>query len=64
LAAKYNVPEYGIMLSWLLHHAPNMLLIPGTSKVAHLEENVRAAAIPLTEEDMASIEEYGPARVH
>lgn len=42
-----------IALSWLLHHADNILLIPGTSSVAHLEENMKTADIVLTDEDLA-----------
>ena len=52
VAQKYNATAHQIALSWLLHHAPNILLIPGTSKVKHLEENVRAASIVLEPEDM------------
>ena len=43
-------------LAWLLHHSPVMLPIPGTSKVAHLEENVAAAAVDLTGEDLRGLE--------
>ncbi|WP_242929194.1 aldo/keto reductase [Pontibacter vulgaris] len=49
---KYDASAHQIALSWLLHHSPNILLIPGTSKVKHLEENYRAATIALSEEDM------------
>ncbi|PTQ97947.1 aryl-alcohol dehydrogenase-like predicted oxidoreductase [Mucilaginibacter yixingensis] len=41
-----------IALSWLLHRADNILLIPGTSKVAHLEENMKAENITLTTDDL------------
>lgn len=51
LADKYNATENQIALSWLLHRSPNILLIPGTSRVNHLEENIKAASIPLTEEE-------------
>lgn len=49
---KYNATAHQIALSWLLHHADNILLIPGTSKVKHLEENYKAADIQLSIEDM------------
>jgi pyridoxine 4-dehydrogenase len=52
IAEKYDATAHQIALSWLLHHAHNILLIPGTSKVKHLEENVRSASIALSEEDM------------
>ncbi len=41
-----------IALAWLLHRSPVMLPIPGTSKVAHLEENTGAAAVTLGDEEM------------
>lgn len=43
-------------LAWLLHHAPNVLLIPGTSKLAHLEENMGAADVVLSAQDVAELE--------
>ena len=52
---KHNATAHQVALSWLLHHAPNILLIPGTSKVKHLEENVKAASIQLSEEDMKTL---------
>jgi aryl-alcohol dehydrogenase-like predicted oxidoreductase len=52
LAAKYHVKPQQIALSWLLHHSSNILLIPGTSKVKHLEENMKTADIHLSAEDM------------
>jgi pyridoxine 4-dehydrogenase len=36
-----------VALAWLLHRAPNILLIPGTSSLAHLRENLRAAELKL-----------------
>ncbi|RTQ53174.1 oxidoreductase [Hymenobacter gummosus] len=48
-----------VALAWLLHRAPNILLIPGTSKVKHLEENVKAADIQLTAEDLAALDKLG-----
>jgi aryl-alcohol dehydrogenase-like predicted oxidoreductase len=56
IAQKYDATAHQIALSWLLHHAPNILLIPGTSKVKHLEENYNAASISLSEEDMQELE--------
>lgn len=47
-----NVSEFQIALAWLLAASPMMLLIPGTSSVAHLEENTAAAEIKLTDEDL------------
>jgi aryl-alcohol dehydrogenase-like predicted oxidoreductase len=45
-----------VALSWLLHHSDNILLIPGTSKVKHLEENYKAVNISLSPEDMKELE--------
>ncbi|WP_224995956.1 aldo/keto reductase [Cesiribacter sp. SM1] len=56
---KYEASPHQIALSWLLHHAPNILLIPGTSKVKHLEENYKAASISLSEEDMQQLNKLG-----
>jgi len=52
IADKYGASINQVALSWLLHHSDNILLIPGTSQVKHLEENVAAAKIMLTQEDM------------
>lgn len=56
IAERHNATENQIALSWLLHKSPNILLIPGTSKVAHLEENVKAAAIELMPEEVEELE--------
>lgn len=48
-----------IALAWLLRRSPVMLPIPGTSKVAHLEQNVAAASIVLSDEDYASLNATG-----
>jgi pyridoxine 4-dehydrogenase len=52
IAESHNATAQQIALSWLYHHEPNILLIPGTSKISHLEENVRAADIVLSKEEM------------
>lgn len=49
-----------VALSWLLHHADNILLIPGTSKVAHLEDNMKAAELNLSPEEMAALDAISP----
>lgn len=51
IAAKYNATTAQIALAWLLKRADNILLIPGTSSVKHLEENLAAANIALTDEE-------------
>ena len=49
IAARYKATPSQIALAWLLRRSPVMLPIPGTSRVRHLEENVAAAGIWLTE---------------
>jgi pyridoxine 4-dehydrogenase len=56
IAKKYNVTEAQINIAWLLHRSPWMLPIPGTSSLNHFKENVEAAAIDLTQEDMEYLE--------
>ena len=46
-------------LAWLLHRSPNILLIPGTSSVAHLHENLAAAALKLPDEALAKLDGIG-----
>jgi pyridoxine 4-dehydrogenase len=50
IAARIGVTPHQLALAWLLYHSPNNLLIPGTSSVKHLEENLQAEKIELTEE--------------
>jgi aryl-alcohol dehydrogenase-like predicted oxidoreductase len=56
VATKYNASPHQVALSWLLHHSDNILLIPGTSNVAHLEENMRSAELDLTDGDIAVLD--------
>ncbi len=56
LAKAKGATQGQVALAWLLKRSPVMLPIPGTSKVAHLEENVGAAAITLTDEEFASLD--------
>ena len=50
VAAKQRATPMQIALAWLLHRAPNVLLIPGTSSLAHLRENLAAAELKLPDE--------------
>ncbi|GAB3807724.1 aldo/keto reductase [Spirosoma humi] len=52
VAQRHSATDYQIALAWLLAASPVMLPIAGTSSVKHLEENVKAATIKLTEEDL------------
>jgi pyridoxine 4-dehydrogenase len=56
LARAKGVTAGQVALAWLLKRSPVMLPIPGTSKVAHLEENVAAASIGLTDAEFASLD--------
>ena len=55
-AKQHGVTVSQLCLAWLLHHSPVLLPIPGTSSVAHLEENVKAAEIELSDGEWAEIE--------
>ena len=48
-----------VALAWVLKRSSVMLPIPGTSKVAHLEENVAAASLELSDEDFRALDEAG-----
>ena len=56
VAARHQSTPQQIALSWLLHRANNILLIPGTSKVNHLEENIKTASLQLNAEDMKDLD--------
>ena len=56
VAKNHQTSVYQVALAWLLQHSPVMLPIPGTSSVAHLEENVAAAALKLTPADIQALD--------
>ncbi|MEU8801188.1 aldo/keto reductase [Spirillospora sp. NPDC048819] len=56
VAAKHNASASQIALAWLLAHYDRMLLIPGTSSVAHLEENLAVDSIQLDAEDLTALD--------
>jgi aryl-alcohol dehydrogenase-like predicted oxidoreductase len=56
VAASLGVAPAQVGLAWLLHHAPNVLLIPGTADAAHLEANVATAAITFDEATLAHLD--------
>jgi pyridoxine 4-dehydrogenase len=55
VANRLNTSPMAVALAWLLQRSPNILLIPGTSSVAHLRTNVAAASLTLSEEDLAEL---------
>ena len=59
VAKQHSASPSGIALAWILKRSPVMLPIPGTSKVKHLEENVAAADIQLSDEDFRALDEQG-----
>jgi len=59
LAAQIGATPMQVALAWLLRRAPNILLIPGTSSVAHLRENLAAAQIKLSDEAMTRLSQIG-----
>ncbi len=56
IAVRYSATPAQLSLSWLLHRSPVILPIPGTSKVAHLEENVAAAEMSIGPDEWAELE--------
>jgi pyridoxine 4-dehydrogenase len=61
VAAKHGVSTSQVALAWLLQLDPHVLLIPGTSSVSHLEENLGAAAVSLDDEDMTALDQVRQA---
>ena len=59
VAGRLGATPMQVALAWLLRRAPNILLIPGTSSVAHLRENLQAGALDLTEDAMAALDGIG-----
>jgi pyridoxine 4-dehydrogenase len=59
VAKKHHAVPSQIALAWVLRRSPVMLPIPGTSKVAHLRENVAAAAIKLSDDEFAVLDRVG-----
>ena len=59
IADKHAASPSQIALAWMLKRSPVMLPIPGTGKVKHLEENVAAAAITLSDADFATLDRIG-----
>ena len=59
VAARLGATPMAVALAWLLRRSPNMLLIPGTSSVAHLRENVAAARLDLPADALADLAAIG-----
>ena len=61
IAQQHGATSQQVALRWLLNRSPNMLPIPGTSQVAHADENLEAAWLTLTDDDFARIDEAAGA---
>lgn len=59
VAARLGATPSQVALAWVLRRSPVMLPIPGTGKVKHLEENVAAASLTLSDEDFAALDRVG-----
>ena len=62
IAKRHGATPSQVALAWVLKRSPVMLPIPGTSKVSHLEENVAAVNVELSDEEFAALDREGRAR--
>jgi pyridoxine 4-dehydrogenase len=62
VAQRLGATPMQIALAWLLHRAPNILLIPGTSSIAHLRENLAVAELDLPEDSLQALNQIGGPR--
>ncbi len=60
VAARLDATPMAVALAWLLQRSPNILLIPGTSAVAHLRDNVAGAALILSEDELTELNSIAP----
>ena len=59
-AASVQATPMQVALAWLLQRSPNILLIPGTSSVEHLRQNLEAATLQLSDDIIAELDSIGP----
>ena len=59
VATRLGATPMAVALAWLLRRSPNILLIPGTSSVAHLRENVAGAGLTLPDDALAELNGIG-----
>jgi pyridoxine 4-dehydrogenase len=59
VASRLDATPMSVALAWLLRRSPNILLIPGTSSVAHLRENIAGARLSLSDQDLAELDKIG-----
>jgi len=63
-AASLRVTPMQVALAWLLQKSPNILLIPGTSSVEHLRENLKAATLQIPSEVIANLDSISGVHAH
>jgi len=63
VAAELGATPIQVALAWLLHRAPNILLIPGTASLDHLRQNLRAAELMLPDGALARLDAIGEKNV-
>jgi pyridoxine 4-dehydrogenase len=61
-ARQCNATPMQVALAWLLQRSPNILLIPGTSSVAHLKQNIESVNLQLPENALSSLDSIGSAK--
>ena len=59
VASRLGATPMAVALAWLLQRSPNILLIPGTSSVAHLRENIAGAGLALSGDDLTELDSIG-----
>ena len=59
VATRLQATPMAVALAWLLQRSPNVLLIPGTSSVAHLRDNIKGAALTLSENELTELNSIG-----
>ncbi len=64
VAERLGATPMQVALAWLLHRSPNILLIPGTSSVAHLRENLAAAELALSPHDLTELDGIAATASH
>jgi aryl-alcohol dehydrogenase-like predicted oxidoreductase len=61
VAARLGASSMSVALAWLLQRSPNILLIPGTSSIAHLHDNINGARLTLNDQDLAELDRVDQA---
>ena len=64
VAAAHSTGIRQVALPWLLHHADNVLLIPGTSSAGHLEQNMTAGDLTLTAEEVNALDALSAVQIN